>query len=67
MSKRPRLTCNECYFRQMALCALQLDAPCPTFRLCDRGLLDSPRQATLIPRALEPSTQARYLPQHQAA
>ena len=67
MSKRTRLTCNDCYFRQLALCALELDAPCPTFRHHDRGVLVSPRQAPLIPRASEPAIPVRFLPQHQAA
>ena len=67
MSKRTKVTCNDCYFGQSSLCALQLDEPCPTFRLQDRGFLASPRQAPLIPCALEPVAQVRLLPQHQAA
>jgi hypothetical protein len=67
MSKRSRLTCNDCYFRQLALCALQVESPCPTFRLHERGALETPRQAQLIPRALEAATQVQFLPQHQAA
>jgi alpha-D-ribose 1-methylphosphonate 5-triphosphate diphosphatase PhnM len=68
MSKRTRLTCNDCYFRQLELCALQTDAPCPTFRLHDRGEIEAPRQAQLVPRAFEPpSPVVRFLPQHQAA
>ena len=67
MSKRPGSTCNDCYFRQMALCALQLDAPCPTFRLCDRGTLEAPRQATLIPYKVDPAPPVRFLAQHRAA
>ena len=67
MSKRSRLTCNDCYFRQMALCALKVDAPCPTFRLYERGALVTSRQAPLIPRAVEPAEAAAFLPQHQAA
>jgi hypothetical protein len=67
MSKRANVTCNDCYFRQSLLCALQLDAPCPTFRLPDRGLLTTPRQAPLIARAFDPTASARFLPQHQAA
>jgi len=61
------LTCNDCYFRQLALCALELDAPCPTFRLCERGALAAPRQAPLIPRPLEPVAAVRFVPRHQAA
>jgi hypothetical protein len=67
MTKRPRVTCNDCYFRQLALCALQVESPCPTFRLHERGVLAAPRQAPLIPRAFEAATPVRFLPQHQAA
>ena len=30
--------CEDCYFKQNMLCALNLDAPCPTFRPAERGL-----------------------------
>ena len=32
------LSCDECYFRKNMLCALDLDAPCPTYRPAERGL-----------------------------
>lgn len=32
------LSCDECYFRKNMLCALNLDAPCPTYRPAERGL-----------------------------
>ena len=32
------LKCEDCYFRQNMLCALELEAPCPTYRPADRGL-----------------------------
>ena len=32
------LKCEDCYFGQNMLCALNLDAPCPTFRPAERGL-----------------------------
>jgi hypothetical protein len=67
MSKRPKLTCNDCYFRRLTLCALQLDAPCPTFRLQEHGALASPKQAPLVSRTFEPAVAARFLPQPQAA
>ena len=35
-SKRP--TCEDCFFRQNELCALNLDEPCTTFRSAERGL-----------------------------
>jgi len=28
----PKVSCEQCFFRQNMLCALSLDAPCPTFR-----------------------------------
>ena len=32
------VTCADCYFGQNMLCALKLDAACPTFRPAERGL-----------------------------
>jgi hypothetical protein len=32
------LKCDDCYFRRNMLCALNLDAPCPTYRSAERGL-----------------------------
>jgi hypothetical protein len=67
MSKRPKLRCKDCYFHQEALCALQLDAPCPTFRLGVQGALRPPIQAPLVQRAAVATVGARFLSQHQAA
>jgi hypothetical protein len=67
MSKRTQLRCKDCYFHQEALCALQLDAPCPTFRLGAKGNLEPPMQAPLVARAADPAPGVRLLPQHQAA
>ena len=36
--KKEQVTCEECFFHQNMLCALDLDRPCPTFRPADRGL-----------------------------
>ena len=33
------LKCEDCYFRKNMLCALNLDAPCPTYRPAERGLV----------------------------
>jgi hypothetical protein len=63
MSKRTQLSCDDCYFRQSGLCALRVDAPCPTFRLASSGSLTPPGQAPLITRQLE----TRVVAQHQAA
>jgi hypothetical protein len=46
--KRP-ITCDDCWFRQELLCALDLDAPCPTFRHASGGLAPPP-QAPLVLR-----------------
>lgn len=35
-AKRPK--CEDCYFHQQMLCALELAGPCTTFRPADRGL-----------------------------
>ena len=36
--KKTCLKCEDCYFKQNMLCALKLEAPCPTYRPADRGL-----------------------------
>lgn len=30
--RAPKVSCEQCFFRRNMLCALELDAPCPTFR-----------------------------------
>jgi hypothetical protein len=52
MSKSGQLTCEDCYFRRAGLCALSLEAPCPTFRLESRGSIVPPRQPRLVPKPL---------------
>jgi hypothetical protein len=47
MSKRPKASCSECYFRRAGLCALPGETICPTFRL---QTLAPPQQAPLVPR-----------------
>ena len=37
-TKTKCLRCEDCYFRQNMLCALDLEAPCATYRPADRGL-----------------------------
>ena len=56
MTKRRDLTCEDCYFRREALCAMAPPAPCPTFRLATRTLVPPP-QPRLVPRAT-------FVPQH---
>ena len=45
--KKKCLSCEQCYFRKNMLCALNLDAPCPTFRPAERGLRPE-RQLTFV-------------------
>jgi hypothetical protein len=52
MSK-PKLTCEDCYFKRHGLCALSLERPCPTFRAAGRTL-QPPRQPPLVPRTPGP-------------
>ena len=47
--KRTRVTCDDCYFRRAALCALPGE-PCPTFRPYRREGLLPPPQARLVAR-----------------
>ena len=41
-------TCDDCFFRARALCALEGNEPCPTFREIKAGRMVAPRQATLV-------------------
>jgi hypothetical protein len=52
MSKKPKVTCDDCYFRRAGLCALTPDDPCPTFRPHRRGTLAPPQQPPLVARPL---------------
>ena len=36
--KGKRVTCEQCFFHQNMLCALNLDEPCTTFRPAERNL-----------------------------
>jgi hypothetical protein len=55
MSKHTKASCNDCYFRREALCALPGDAPCPTFRSAATSLAP-PRQPRLVLRQPTPVT-----------
>jgi hypothetical protein len=44
------VTCEDCFFRRRGLCALGLDAPCPTFRPDTPDGLVPPRQPSLLMR-----------------
>jgi hypothetical protein len=52
MAKRPKPTCDDCYFRRAGLCALPGETVCPTFRAHAMGRLSPPPQPRLVPRAL---------------
>jgi len=66
-SKIVGVTCNDCYFRRAALCALQLDEPCPTFRHHQRGSLVPPLQPRLVPRRLDEVVAQHLVAQGAAA
>jgi hypothetical protein len=51
MTKRPEVTCKDCYFRQAGLCALG-DGPCPTFRPAKSARLEPPPQPKLVARTV---------------
>jgi hypothetical protein len=54
MANRGEPSCSVCYFSKAGLCALSLDAPCPTFRAVRRGAMEVPKQAPLIAREPRP-------------
>jgi hypothetical protein len=56
--------CEDCYFHQNMLCALNLDKPCPTFRAAERGLAPE-RQLAFVFRT-ERTTAAYAFPQPNA-
>ncbi len=61
MPKSKPATCEDCFFRQNMLCALDLDKPCTTFRAADRGLAPD-RQLAFVFRT-ERTTAAYAFPQ----
>ena len=63
MAKRERqkqLSCEDCFFHQNLLCALDLGEPCATFRPAERGLAPE-RQLAFVFRA-ERTTAAYAFP-----
>jgi hypothetical protein len=59
--KSPPARCEDCFFKQNMLCALDLGKPCPTFRSAERGLAPK-RQLEFVFRA-ERTTAAYAFPQ----
>ena len=49
MKRRSEVTCDDCFFRRQALCALLAPTPCPTFRSATSGSLAPPAQPRLVP------------------
>lgn len=50
--------CEDCFFHRNLLCALDLDAPCSTFRPDTDGGLVPPRQPALLLRERETAGRA---------
>jgi hypothetical protein len=61
--KEEGVSCEDCFFHQNMLCALDLDNPCPTFRPAERGLAPE-RQLAFVFRT-ERVTAAYAFPQPQ--
>jgi hypothetical protein len=49
---RRQVTCDDCYFRREALCALPGETVCPTYRAATAAALVPPRHPQLVPRPL---------------
>jgi hypothetical protein len=49
-ARKAAVSCEDCFFRRRGLCALGLDAPCPTFRPDTPEGLVPPRQPSLLMR-----------------
>ncbi|MEA2390902.1 MAG: hypothetical protein QOK31_1011 [Solirubrobacteraceae bacterium] len=45
---RPKVTCEDCFFRKNTLCALTVAEPCPTFRPYHPDGLMPPRQMRFV-------------------
>jgi hypothetical protein len=64
MPKTKPARCEDCYFKQNMLCALDLGKPCTTFRAAERGLAPE-RQLAFVFRT-ERTTAAYAFPQPNA-
>ena len=64
MAKTKTARCEDCYFHQNMLCALNLGKPCTTFRPAERGLAPE-RQLAFVFRT-ERTTAAYAFPQPNA-
>ena len=66
MAKGKRVTCEDCYFKQNMLCALDLSAPCATFRSAEQGLRPE-RQLSFVFRTQRTRTAYAFPPPPVAA
>jgi hypothetical protein len=62
MGKGKKVVCEDCFFRRNLLCALQLDAPCPTFRPDTPEGLRPPPQMRFVFRQERPTRAAWAFP-----
>jgi hypothetical protein len=62
--KQKPVRCEDCYFKQRGLCALDLGKPCTTFRPAERGLAPE-RQLAFVFRTAR-TTAAYAFPQPHA-
>jgi hypothetical protein len=46
-ARAPKVSCDDCYFHQNQLCALDSPEPCPTFRAAAAGL-KAPKQLSFV-------------------
>ena len=63
-TKKKCLSCDDCYFKQNMLCALNLGQPCATYRPASQGLKPE-RQLAFVFRT-ERTRAAYAFPQPQA-
>jgi len=66
MAKGKCVTCEDCYFKQNMLCALDLSAPCATFRSAEQGLRPE-RQLSFVFRTQRTRTAYAFPPPPAAA
>ncbi|MBI5311499.1 MAG: hypothetical protein HZB14_10830 [Actinobacteria bacterium] len=45
--RKPKVTCEDCFFHRNMLCALDVAEPCPTFRHHEQGL-KPPQQLSFV-------------------
>jgi hypothetical protein len=64
LPKTKKPSCEDCFFHQNLLCALEQDRPCATFRPAERGLAPE-RQLAFVFRC-ERTTAAYAFPQPTA-